>query len=219
MILRQFFSKVFSRYVILNLAAMALVLLLLTIGTAFALDVYTRHGQGIRVPDLQGVRAIRATETLQHLGLQLVVNDSAYNKQKPAGTILQQTPGPGTMVKEGHTVYVTVNSTSSPSFAIPDIIDNCSAREAQARLMAIGFRLLPDKEVNGEKDWVYGLEADGHAIATGDRVGVDTPLQLLVGNGLYEGYMYDEENYADSLYDPNFSTTDALPQGFEVNEE
>jgi hypothetical protein len=105
---------------------------------------------------------------------------------------------------------VTINSTSSPSFAIPDIIDNCSAREAKARLEAIGYHLLPNKEVNGEKDWVYGLEAKGHALVAGDKVNIDTPLQLLVGNGLYEGYLYDGDP-TDSLIDTNFSTTDALP--------
>jgi len=206
---RQFFQKVFSRIVVLNLLAMALFIVLLLVGAGYALSVYTHHGEGISVPDLTGVRGASATERLQHLGLQMAVSDSAYNSARPAGTILQQTPGPGTLVKQGHTIYVTINSTSSPSFAIPDIIDNCSAREAKARLEAIGYRLLPNKEVNGEKDWVYGLEARGHALVAGDKVSIETPLQLLVGNGLYEGYLYDDDP-TDSLYDTNFSTTDAI---------
>lgn len=206
---RQFFQKVFSRIVVLNLLAMALLIVLLLVGAGYALSVYTHHGEGISVPDLTGVRGASATERLHHLGLQMAVSDSAYNSARPAGTILQQTPGPGTLVKQGHTIYVTINSTSSPSFAIPDIIDNCSAREAKARLEAIGYRLLPNKEVNGEKDWVYGLEARGHALVAGDKVSIETPLQLLVGNGLYEGYLYDDDP-TDSLYDTDFSTTDAI---------
>ena len=63
-------------------------------------------------------------------GLNIMVSDSGYNKKLPADCILAQNPGPGTMVKQGHTVYVTVNSPSSPSFAIPDVVDNCSYREA-----------------------------------------------------------------------------------------
>lgn len=215
---REFFQKVFSRYVVLNLLAMALFIVLIVVGVALALSTYTHHGEGIGVPDLTGVRCSTGSARLQHLGLLLSVSDSAYNREKPAGTILQQTPGPGTLVKSGHTIYVTINSTSSPSFAIPDIIDNCSAREAKARLEAIGYRLLPNKEVNGEKDWVYGLEARGHALVAGDKVSIETPLQLLVGNGLYEGYLYDDDPL-DSLYDTNFSTTDALPIEVETIEE
>lgn len=207
---REFLQKVFSRYVVLNLLAMALFVALIMVGVSLALSAYTHHGEGISVPNLTGVRCTTGSERLQHMGLLLAVSDSAYNPGKPAGTILQQTPGPGTRVKQGHTIYVTVNSTSSPSFAIPDIIDNCSAREAKARLEAIGYRLLPNKEVNGEKDWVYGLEARGHALVAGDKVSIETPLQLLVGNGLYEGYLYDDDP-TDSLYDTDFSTTDALP--------
>ena len=193
---RKFLGKIFSRYLVLNLLAMGLLVVLLVVGVHYALNVYTRHDQGIKVPDLTGVKLIRAIERLDRAGLMLTVSDSAYNRSRPAGVILQQTPAAGMMVKQGHNIYVTINSTSSPSFPIPDIVDNCSAREAQARLLAIGFRLLPDKEVEGEKDWVYGLEINGRPVTAGERVSIDTPLQLLVGNGLTDG------NYYDEIYEP-----------------
>ena len=64
---------------------------------------------------------------------------------------------------------MTVNSPSSPTFAIPDIVDNSSVREAEAKLTAMGFRLLPAQQVEGEKDWVYGI------ICRGRRVSMTTP--------------------------------------------
>ena len=88
-------------------------------------------------------------------------------------------------VKSGHTIYVTVNSPSSPTFSIPDIIDNSSVREAEAKLTAMGFHLLPHQFMHGEKDWVYGILCKGHRVATGDRVSIDSPLTLIVGDGLY----------------------------------
>ena len=203
---RNFFGKLFSRILILNLLAMLLVLVLTVVGVHYALNVYTRHDEGVKVPDLTGVKLTRAIERLDHIGLALTVNDSAYNRSRPAGVVLQQTPAAGSMVKQGHNIYVTINSTSSPSFPIPDIVDNCSAREAQARLLAIGFRLLPDKEVEGEKDWVYGLEINGRPVTAGERVSIDTPLQLLVGNGLTDGYLYDE------IYDDEDSIYNEQPQ-------
>ena len=113
----------------------------------------------------------------------IMISDSGYNKKYPADYILAQTPGYGTRVKEGHTVYVTVNSPSSPTFAIPDLVDNSSLREAEAKLMAIGFRLLPAQRVSGERDWVYGIICRGRRVSNGDRISIEYPLTLMVGNG------------------------------------
>ena len=66
---------------------------------------------------------------------------------------------------------------------IPDVIDNSSYREAQARLTAIGFRLLDPQVIDGERDWVYGIKSGEKNLQSGDRVPVETPLTLVIGNG------------------------------------
>ena len=35
----------------------------------------------------------------------------------------------------------------------------------------------------GEKDWVYGIVASGRQRQTGDRISVDDPVTIQVGNG------------------------------------
>lgn len=176
-------KKVFSRYLLLHLAAMAAAVVLLCVGVAFGLDIYTHHGEGIEVIDMKGMDFEEAYRRLKAQGLELVVSDSGYNKQLPADAILAQNPAAGHRVKERRIVYVTVNSPSSPTFVIPDIVDNCSVREAEAKLTAIGFRLDPVMEVDGEKDWVYGILCRGRHVANGDRVSIDHPLRLMVGRG------------------------------------
>jgi hypothetical protein len=81
---------------------------------------------------------------------------------------------------------VTINSTLSPKVRIPDIIDNSSFREAQARLSAIGFRLEKPKVIDGERDWVYGVMANGKNLQSGEMVSIETPLMLVIGNGTSE---------------------------------
>ena len=184
---KDFFKKVCSRIVLLNLLAMAVVVVLLCFGVSYGLDVYTHHGEGIVVPDLQGMRYDKAYVMLEDKGLGIVVSDSGYNKALPANCILAQTPGGGQKVKQGHTIYVTVNSPSSPTFAIPDIVDNSSLREAEAKLTAMGFRLQPTQYVTGEKDWVYGIICRGRRVSNGDRIPIDHPLTLMVGSGTYDG--------------------------------
>ena len=182
---KEFFGKFASGFLWGNILAMVLVVVALAFGVKYGLDAYTRHGEGIEVPKVEGMVYQNARALLEERGLYLVVTDSGYNKRLPANSILVQNPGPGMKVKQGHTIYVTVNSPSSPSFAIPDLVDNSSFREAEAKLTAIGFKLTPPQQVEGEKDWVYGILCRGRRVSTGDRISIDSPLTLLVGNGHY----------------------------------
>ena len=118
----------------------------------------------------------------------------------PAGSIVVQSPAKGMAVKEGRTIYVTINSLTIPRVRIPDLIDNCSYREAQARLQQLEFRLLPPKLIDGEKDWVYGIQWEGHNVKAGDMIARESALTLVIGNGAYEEddageYFDDEEGY------------------------
>ena len=197
---KGFFGKIFSSYLLLHFLAMAVVVVLLGAGVKYGLEYYTHHGEGIVVPDLKGMTYSKAYMVLQDEGLILMVSDSGYNKTLPPDYVLAQTPGRGMKVKRGHVIYVTVNSPSSPTFTIPDIVDNSSLREAEAKLMAIGFKLLPPKMVSGEKDWVYGILSRGRRVSTGDMVSIETPLTLVIGRGMYgeEDELMDED---DILYD------------------
>ena len=140
---KEFFGKFCSKFLILNLIAMLLVLFLLLVGVNYGLDWYTHHGESIKVPNLEGVKISKAREMIEEAGLVIVVTDSGYNKRLPADCVLSQSPDAGLTVKTGHVIYVTINSSSSPSVAIPDVVDNCSYREAEAKLVSLGFKVLP----------------------------------------------------------------------------
>lgn len=183
---KVFFGKFLSAYLWGNILAMMLVVVLLCLGVKYGLNVYTHHGENIPVPDLKNMSYVKAKALIESNGLRVVVNDSGYNKMMPAGTVLAQSPDKGSRVKQGHTVYLTINSLTSPMFAIPDLADNSSIREAEVKLKAIGFRLLEPQYVTGEKDWVYGILCNGKHVFRGDMVSIETPLKLVVGSGMYE---------------------------------
>lgn len=196
---KEFFSKFMSKYLLGNIFAMFMVTVLLFTGVVYGLDLYTHHGQGISVPNLKGMNYNDALRILEERGLKIVVSDSGFNRKLPADCILAQTPGAGVKVKDGHTVYVTVNSPSSPMLTIPDLIDNSSLREAQAKLSAMGFRLLDPEYVHGEKDWLYGIKSRGRSLYAGDNVSADIPLVLQVGDGQFDSNS-DDINYTDPNY-------------------
>ena len=196
---KDFFGKIVSGYLWGNLLAMALVVVVLCLGVKYGLEFYTHHGEGIVVPKVKGMTYSKARQLLEEDGLMVMVSDSGYNKTLPPDCILAQSPDYGTKVKQGHTVYVTVNAPSSPSFSIPDIVDNSSLREAEAKLTAMGFRLLPAQRVSGERDWVYGIICRGRRVSNGDRVAIDYPLTLMVGNGSIgetDDFEYVDPSYA-----------------------
>ena len=190
---KEFFGKFLSKYLWGNLLAMALTVVLICVGVKYGLDIYTHHGEGVPVPNLTGMDFNRAADLLERNGLRIVVSDSGYKKRMPAECVLAQSPGEGTNVKQGHTIYVTVNSPSSPTVAIPDIIDNSSVREATAKLTALGFKLLEPQIVIGERDWVYGIVSRGRRLNAGDRISIEQPLTLLIGSGEYDGVGSDIE--------------------------
>ena len=186
----------------LHLLAMLVVVVVLIFGLKWWLQSYTHHGEGIEVPDLYGIDYRKAMDMVEELGLGIEANDSTYIKEMPAGCVVVQSPAKGMDVKEGRTIYVTINSLTIPRVRIPDLIDNCSYREAQARLQQLEFRLLPPKLIDGEKDWVYGIQMDGRSVRVGDMVARESQLTLIIGNGAYGD---DNDDYYES--------------GFEVGDE
>ena len=74
--------------------------------------------------------------------------------------------------------------------------------------LALGFKLLDPKIVTGEKDWVYGILCRGRRISAGDRVSIDLPLTLMIGNGEYEDIGPDIQYSEPNEYLSGQSTTD-----------
>ena len=193
----QFFRKLGSRIIWLNLLAMAVVVLLLFFGLQWWLLRYTHHGEGIEVPDLYGMDYRKAMDQLGEQGLRIMASDSTYLKEMPAGCIVVQSPAKGMQVKEGRTVYVTINSLTIPRVRIPDLVDNCSYREAQARLQQLEFRLTQPKLIDGEKDWVYGIKLGDRNLRVGELIARESVLTLVIGNGAYGDDYEDDDDHGD----------------------
>lgn len=194
-----FIKKLFSPLIWGNLLAMVFVLLLIFVGVWKGMDIYTRHGEGVPVPNVIGMMESDARYTLGRIGLTAVVVDSAFNKSEPSGSILEQTPGEGSRVKSGREIYLVVNTENTPTMPVPDIADNSSLREAEAKLRAMGFKLGPVEYVAGDKDWVYGVKSRGRNVYAGERVPIDVPLVLQVGNSSndFSGFVEEEENWSN----------------------
>lgn len=183
MTIKEFFSFQHNKYLWGNLIVMPIVLILLIFGVLKGLNVYTRHGEALLVPDVKGMGVSEAEKVFRNQGLSCIVADSNYVKNLPAGCILEHNPAAGQKVKEGRTIYLTINTLNIPLQVVPDVADNSSLRQAEARMLASGFKLTQIQYVPGEKDWVYGVKYKGRQLSLGDKVPIGSTLTLMVGNG------------------------------------
>ena len=136
MTIKEFFSFKANRFFWINIIAMVVVAVLIVVGTLKGLDIYTRHGEAVIVPDVKGMSVSEAEKMFRNHGLTCVV------------------------------------------------ADNSSVRQAQAKLIAAGFKLTENRMVSGEKDWVYGVIYQGRQLQIGDKAPIGATLTLMVGDGV-----------------------------------
>jgi hypothetical protein len=192
------------RLVLSHLLAMGLLLFLLITGVMLWLNKYTRQKEAVVVPQIKGVTLTLAERRLQMEGLEYVIADSNYINRQLPGSVLECTPSAGQMVKKGRTIYLTINKERAPEFLVPDVADNSSLRQAEAKILAAGFKLTEHELIDGEKDWVYDVKYNGRLLARGDKVPVEAALTLVVGNGLTKNHSIINWMEEDGDTDDNY---------------
>lgn len=167
----------------INIAAMALVVLVVLFLTFRWLDKYTQHGQFVVVPDVTQLQEEDAISVLKQNNLVGVSADRSFVKGIPEGQVVQQRPAGDAKVKAGRTIYLTLSSGTQPLVMVPDVADNSSLRQASSQLRAAGFKLTANDTIRGEADWVYKVLYDGREVTPGEKIPEGSTLTLVIGNG------------------------------------
>ena len=122
-----------------------LLVLVLLAGLPYAaynmLDIFTHHGEKIRVPQVMSMNGEKAMAKLKKSDLKGVVFDSIYDpkhKNQP-GIVLSQSPHAGTIVKSGRAIYLTLQRSGEPPVRVPDMIRNVTERLGTRQLTDLGF--------------------------------------------------------------------------------
>lgn len=93
------------------LLMMAVGVFLIWVGT-FWLDSWTGHGKYLEVPNVKGLQYEKACELLEASDFEVVLSDSLYDNKTKPGCVIEQNPKVGSKVKDGRTIYLTVNALS-----------------------------------------------------------------------------------------------------------
>jgi beta-lactam-binding protein with PASTA domain len=148
------------------------------------LSSYTRHGEYLSVPDLNGLQIDDAIHLLNEKKLRYVISDSLYFEEKPKLSILEQNPAAKSNVKEGRVIYLTINSNSVPSVILPNLLD-VSLRQAEAMLTAVGLKtgkLIYKPDI--AKDVVLEMQLYHSTLTPGKKISKGSAIDLVLGNGL-----------------------------------
>lgn len=150
------------------------------------LDVWTRHDSKITVPSVKSLPFPEAAAALEADGLVAVLSDSVYDKTTRPGTVIEQNPKVGTVVKEGREIYLTINAFSPKMVTLPTLTD-ISVRQAKSILEGLEIKNIVEKRVPSDfKDLVLAVRYKGARLSPGARVPVNAVIELEVGEGAPE---------------------------------
>lgn len=179
--MNKFWSYLKTRQFRVNLLLAAGTLVVIVMIVIFGLNIYTRHGTGIPVPQLKGMQVERAMALLKEQGFEFKI-DSVYLDQTP-GAVVEQDPDAGTNVKENRTIYLTVVTRLAPPISMPDL-EPYTYREAAATLANYGLK-VGDTIYKSDiaRDRVLEVRFGGQPIKAGTKIPKGSRIDLVLGNG------------------------------------
>jgi beta-lactam-binding protein with PASTA domain len=173
-------SKDFLKHLVI-----AVVVAIVVFSTTFMiLNIYTQHGDSFPLPDFKKMNRQEASELAQEYDVEVEVTDSVYQDEWPKGTVVKQNPSAGFHVKQGRTIFLTMNAQNPEMVKMPNVV-GLSHRAAKATLNNSGLKIgklihVPDIAVNN----VLKQRINGKEITPGQTVPKGTQVDLVLGKGL-----------------------------------
>lgn len=174
-------SKTFWANLVLGFVVSALIFW----GVSTWLDNYTRHGENVQVPALTRLSYEEAVKKLEFKELLAEILDtSEFNSNYPRGSIVDQYPAAGALVKEGRIIKLTINPDKPRKIEMPNLVDK-TKRRAIYDLESKGFvvgELSYIRDIG--KDVVRDIKVNGKSAQAGERFEKGTKVELVLGQGL-----------------------------------
>ncbi|WP_185860624.1 PASTA domain-containing protein [Blattabacterium cuenoti] len=193
------YSKYFVIFII-NFLSSIFILYKITQLALKWVDVYTKHGSYVVVPNLRGFPLSKSISILKKIGLKYDIDTSHYDPNFKINQIISFSPEAGDHVKEGRHIYIQVNSKSSQS-VLPNIIN----KDKQMVIKLLHANHISVKEIryinNMKKNIVLKVLYGKKSIPFGYRFPPNPDgITLIIGKG-YEKNNFEVPNVIGmSLY-------------------
>ncbi len=171
----------FSNWIVRNLLMAFVLVVVLIVGSMIFLNVVTQHNKELVVPDFSNMSVAEAEAAAAQVGMRVEVTDSVFAKRMSKGAVRDQNPAPGSKVKEGRRISLTINAVNAKKVGMPNLV-GLSMRQALAELQSRGLVLgkliyVEDMATNNVLRQLRG----NREIAPGTDVETDTVIDLMVG--------------------------------------
>jgi beta-lactam-binding protein with PASTA domain len=166
-----------------NLMLVLLTFVLLYISFFATLHCVTKHGEELVIPGVKGRNMNEAVQTLKNMRFEVFI-DSTYEPDSKPLAVLKQVPDSGAVVKEGRTVFLTVNMLNPPHIPMPNLV-NLSFRSAEMllknnKLLLGDTTYKPDIAAGAILEQRY----KGEDIKPGEMIAQGSKVSLVIGDGL-----------------------------------
>lgn len=180
--MKEWIDFIKTRAFLANLALAAVILLTVSFLAFRYLAATTHHGDSVEVPKLVGKSMAEAEEILDDADLEYKIIDSVFRENMPKGYVVDQKPEPMELVKDGRTIYLTINASNAPKVEMPDLV-NQSKRQAETTLNAIGLKYEFEYRNDICTDCVLAQMYHGRSIAPGFKIAKGEVITLVLGQG------------------------------------
>lgn len=192
--------------IVRNLLLALAVLVALLVGSMIFLNVVTQHNDEISVPDFSNLSLVEAEQLASAAGVRLDVTDSVFVKRMRKGAIYRQNPVPGSKVKNGRRIVLTINALNSKKVSMPNLV-GLSMRQAKAELTSRGLVLnkliyVQDLATNNVLRQLMG----NREIEPDTEIESETKIDLVVGLNSLDNVTY----VPDLIGLKNLSAVDAI---------
>ncbi|MFI5196739.1 MAG: PASTA domain-containing protein [Chitinophagales bacterium] len=176
-------TKNIKKYFLFHLGIVIVLCAILYTSFFATLHWVTRHGEELKIPDVRGKDLNTAIAKLKGMHFEVSV-DSIYEPEVKPMSVLKQVPDTGSSVKEGRTVFLTVNMLTPPHIPMPNLV-NLSFRSAEMllrnnKLILGDTTYVPDIAAGAIKQQLF----NGQDIRPGEMIAQGSKINLVIGNGL-----------------------------------
>ena len=168
----------------INIIVGILLLIVLILGFFASLGWITGHNKYEKVPDIIGQNIYTAKTALEAKGFRVEVTDSVFTAEVPGLTVTKQIPEGDATVKNGRTIYLSINRAVAPLIDMPSLV-GYSYKSAELYLQSMGLKMgdtsyRADFARNAVLEQLYHKEV----IKPGTRVPLGSTIDFVLGSGV-----------------------------------
>ncbi len=198
----------FSKAFFLSLFLMLLIAAGLIFFVISYLGSFTHHDEKLPVPNVIGKKVEELDELITEQGYEYVINDSIFDNKQPKGIVVDQSPSPTSFVKEGRTMYLTINARTKKKITIKESVKDLSLRSAMSILQSYGVKVRVTNKPSTPVGVVLGLNYNGKKVFPGETLIDEGDVVELIVSGsssasvfyeVFSGNLKEATNRAESL--------------------